>query len=360
MPLTATITHMQASRAVTRDDFRGIVLLDINLDKVIAMVNGISLYDNGWGALLNQTGMVVAHKDPKMVMTNLLQTNQVGDKEGLKKAMAAGQPFMETHDDGNSSNFVYYYPIYFSLTGQTWYFMVSVPTDEVLAPVATIRNVTIIISLITLILAIAVAFFVVRRSVRPLGIIADAAGVVATGNYDVRIDHSKWSGEPKELCVAIETMIGSLVENIGKAEQLSKDANVKAAEAEVAKQEAEAAQKAAESAKREGMLTAAAQLQDVVAIVSSASEQLSAQIAQSESGAAAQASSVAETATAMEEMNSTVLEVARSAAMASQATNESKEKAVEGARIVEQAVEGIMDVQEVAMAMKTDMENLAS
>ncbi len=340
--------------------FKGAIYVDISMEKVLSLVDNIKLYDTGWGAVISQDGTVVAHKNKNLLLTDITLTNQVGNKEGLKQAMAQGKEFMEVHDAGDGENFFYYFPIVFPSTDQTWYFMVSIPQNEILAPIGVIRNITVGISLIILVLTIVTTLIIVRRNVKPLGQIAEGAAQVASGNYNVSVDHSKWSGEAKELCVAIETMIHSLVENINKAQQMSEEARVKAEEAEEAGKKAQEALCVAESAKQEGMLAAAAHLQDVVAIVSSASEELSAQISQSEAGAVAQASSAAETATAMEEMNTTVLEVARSASMAAEATMQSKLKAVEGANIVEQAVTGIRDVQDVAVALKSDMENLAS
>ena len=82
-------------------------------------------------------------------------------------------------------------------------------------------------------------------------------------------------------------------------------------------QKSEAAQQKAESAKREGMLDAAQKLEGVVEIISAASEKLSSQIEQSAHGSSEQAAMLDETATAMEEMNSTVLEVAKNAGKAS-------------------------------------------
>ena len=58
------------------------------------------------------------------------------------------------------------------------------------------------------------------------------------------------------------------------------------------------------------MLTAADKLEEVGNVVSSASSELSAQIEQSDRGAAESAQRLSEAATAMNEMNATVQEVA--------------------------------------------------
>ncbi len=108
------------------------------------------------------------------------------------------------------------------------------------------------------------------------------------------------------------------------------------------------------------MLQAANKLDGVVEIVTSASEELSAQIEQSSRGSEDQSRRVTETATAMEEMNATVLEVAKSASNAAQSAEQAKTKAEDGARVVSQVVKGIQEVHQQSQAMKEDMDSLAS
>ena len=349
-----------ASAAVkVNGKFKGIVLIDINLERVAEIVNAVKIYDTGWGAVLTQNGTVVAHKDKSMVGKTIFDGADVKNKEGLRKAMQDGVPFMESHGLHGVDSFYYYFPIKFELTGQTWFFCVSAPLSEVLSEAADISRLTVIISAITLLLALVVCFVVVRASVRPLGVLADVADDIAGGNLQVTIDDRKFGGEVLDLSTAFKAMVASLLENINKAEQMSADAQAQTVKAQEAMREAEIARQAAENAKREGMLAAADRLEDVVNIVSSASEQLSAQIEQSERGSQEQAARVAETATAMEEMNCTVLEVARSAGAAAEGANHSKLKAEEGAQIVHQAVTGIQSVQEVSLALKEDMATLA-
>ena len=112
-------------------------------------------------------------------------------------------------------------------------------------------------------------------------------------------------------------------------------------------------------ARRDGMLKAAVRLEEVAGIVSAASTELASQIELSEQGAAEQASRVTETATAMEEMNSTVLEVARNAGAASEVSSSTRERAEQGAQAVQELVSGIRDVQGASLALRTDMGKLA-
>jgi len=92
--------------------------------------------------------------------------------------------------------------------------------------------------------------------------------------------------------------------------------------------------------------------------LSTATEQLSAQVEQASRGADQQTQRVAETATAMEQMNVSVLEVARNAGGASDTTTNAKIKAEQGADEVNKVVQGIKQLHTQALALKSGMASL--
>ena len=159
----------------------------------------------------------------------------------------------------------------------------------------------------------------------------------------------------------VGTFLGMVVNVAGGLadglEQSIRDGNTPSRATLISMQTAEAAGAEARS-KTQSMLIAADKLEEVAGIVSSASGELSAQIEQSEHGATEQAARVAETATAMEEMNSTVLEVAKNAGTASDVSGKTRDKADAGAAVVAQAVERIRQVQKESLALKEDMADL--
>ncbi len=97
---------------------------------------------------------------------------------------------------------------------------------------------------------------------------------------------------------------------------------------------------------------------DISNRVAAASEELSAQIEQVSKGTETQRDRVASTATAMEEMNATVLEVARSAAEASHEADVTRQKAEEGASLVAKAVDAINKVNSASVDMQGNMATL--
>lgn len=108
------------------------------------------------------------------------------------------------------------------------------------------------------------------------------------------------------------------------------------------------------------MAAVAEQATDIVQILASSSEELSAQVEQISRGADEQNERVGETATAMEEMNATVLEVARNASEATQQSDNAREKADEGAQLVNSVVTAINKVNEAAQTLQSNMGQLGS
>ena len=209
-----------------------------------------------------------------------------------------------------------------------------------------------------LIIAILMGVLIARTITAPVLTIARDAGAAAGGNLDVVID-MKRADEIGSLAAALQRLIVSIKDMISKAEEKTREAEASSVKALEAMRAAETAQRAAEQAKAEGMLAAARQLEGVANAIETASSHLSTQVLESGRGAAAQATRVNETATAMHEMTATILEVSRTSGMASDFSVATKEKASAGAAVVRQAVASIQNVRDVSLAMKADIMELA-
>ncbi|ADU63128.1 MAG: Cache 3/Cache 2 fusion domain-containing protein [Pseudodesulfovibrio sp.] len=103
---------------------------------------------------------------------------------------------------------------------------------------------------------------------------------------------------------------------------------------------------------------AVSEAEEISQYLSSAAEELSAQIEQASRGAEEQKARVAETSTAMEQMNSTVLEVAKSASQAAEEADTAKENAQLGEMKVGEVIMAVGDVQSQADNLKVSMEEL--
>ena len=228
--------------------------------------------------------------------------------------------------------------------------------SQVVEDSSTSVTMTAIVCVVLIVLGVVIGFVMTSSITGPLALALHFAESVAKGDLSRRLRLER-KDEIGNLSQSLDTMVDALNEKIAEANKKSEEAAQKETEATQAMRSAEAAGSEAK-AKTESMLTAANRLEEVADIVSSASSELSAQIEQSERGASEQASRVTETATAMEEMNSTVIEVAKNAGIASEVSARTKEKAESGAHIVQKAVQSIRQVQQESMALKEDMGRL--
>ncbi|MDR2055603.1 MAG: methyl-accepting chemotaxis protein [Desulfovibrio sp.] len=108
------------------------------------------------------------------------------------------------------------------------------------------------------------------------------------------------------------------------------------------------------------ILQVASEASEISTRVAAASEELAAQVEQISQGAETQKSRVEATASAMTEMNSTVLEVARNAGQASEQSELTRSKAQDGSDLVDQVVQSINQVNKVAVTLQTNMRELGS
>ena len=218
------------------------------------------------------------------------------------------------------------------------------------------RAIGIILTLAAIFVALALTWLIVRNTVRQLGKdpgeLSAVAHRVVDGDYNVD-DGGKKMG----VYGSIVEMVNALKTNIENAQRESENAKEQSRKAQEAMEQAEAASTEAQS-KTEAMLVAADKLEQVGSVVSSASTELSAQIEQSDRGAAESAQRLSEAATAMNEMNATVQEVAKNAGSASAASAETREKAEAGAQVVEKAVRSIDQVHQMSLELKDDMTQL--
>ena len=102
----------------------------------------------------------------------------------------------------------------------------------------------------------------------------------------------------------------------------------------------------------------AVEVSQVAENIATASQQLSEQIAHSSQGAREQSGRVSDTANAVEEMNATILEVARSASATSENAEKAKLKAQDGARLVEEVSAAVQSIRNAAGQMTDSMHSL--
>ncbi|WP_432735893.1 methyl-accepting chemotaxis protein [Maridesulfovibrio sp. FT414] len=191
----------------------------------------------------------------------------------------------------------------------------------------------------------------------PLRKVVDCAEQLAAGDYPQAMRMAR-RDEVGVLADSFDEMNATLKRNMLEIEAKSREAQEKADAAEKAMLEAEKARSAAERAKKEGMNQAAGQLEQIVSRIASASDELNGQIQESRRGCDAQRNRTSEAATAMEEMNATVLEVAGNASHAAENAKKASEQAHDGGELVETVVSSIEALNKESKELYSEMGEL--
>jgi len=209
------------------------------------------------------------------------------------------------------------------------------------------------------ILVLLLTFFSIRSIMKPMSSLTAYAKRVSAGDYDCSCSIMA-GNEIGNLAAVLTDTVAKIKMSIAQATESELLAQEEARKAHLSSEKAAEAMTRAEQAKQQGMFQAAIKLENVVEVVGAASEELATQIEQSNLGAQAQAHKAAEVATAMEEMNASVLKVAQHATKTAETSTLAQSKAKEGATVVEQVIQGIGGVHAIAIDLKAQMTDLGT
>jgi len=342
-----------AARTIMREGrLIGVVGLDISLKKLTELIKSVKLGQTGYLALVQDDGVILA--ESRHENYNFKKVGEI-DQKYLSTLFAMDSGNRDVVIDGKD-----YLGLVLTSAKTKWKLMGFIEKSEINAPVVKTLYLLVGVGLISLfIMALAVWFVSNNFILRPLNAVSAFVKQVAQGIYDHRIEHDR-TDEIGAIYDALNTTAGVLEQNIKDIQTKTREAEDKARAAERATAEAQEMRQKAERAKSEGMLAAANKLESIVGIVSAASAELSSQIGESSRGAEHQAERITDTATAMEEMNATVLEVAKNAGQAAATADGARQKAQTGEEVVRKVMDGMTHVQEQTGRLKTDMGTLGA
>ena len=210
---------------------------------------------------------------------------------------------------------------------------------------------------VAVLIAACFSMLLTRSITRPLHLGVDFATDLANGHLDKTLDIQS-RDEIGTLAGALNSMVATLRLKISEAEASTERAEASAAEAHEAVLEAEQARGQADNARREALLQAASRLEQVVMVLSSASQELLSKTSIANQGATDQADKMDSASMDVERMSDSVRDVARNAVTAAEVADGTRDKANSGARIVGQVIEMISAIQAQSAELRLDMESL--
>jgi methyl-accepting chemotaxis protein len=331
-----------------KGEFLGVLNGAVDLPKLTGQVAATRIGSTGHVLIFEPDGTAIAHPDQAQLLKK-----EASQNEFIRKALAVQESDIVTSDEGRIAA-VRKDPF----TG--WTFVVMAPMEDMQAQVrGSVNRQALLAVIVTMVLVAAVWIVSARVVTGPLTRCLDFAKAVAGGDLHREIRTETVCVELRELSTALGDMVSTLKSNLANIAEKESLAQAEAEKAQEALRQAEEAGCKAERSRLEGLMEAASLLEGVVKGVNESSDILTRQMDEAVHDAQTQQDRTMQTATAMEEMNATILEVARSAQDAASQTGLASEKASGGRDLVEQAVTAISGVDSLAGELKSAMDSLA-
>lgn len=183
--------------------FAGVIGMDIDIDVVCQELQKITVYNTGSAVMFDIEDNILYEKDHE---SGLVQSSFGAAEKALLDA---------THEALNSSH-----PVeYLGDNGRMKLFALKLSNDMTLCITAPLKEInstrrrlmffSVLISLLILVFALLVVYFVVRNFLRPLNDLTEASKKLADGNFDVTLSYNK-DDEVGQLSKTFEVMSASI------------------------------------------------------------------------------------------------------------------------------------------------------
>jgi len=199
------ITIAHAVRGMN-DQVTGLFAATVQLDTISQIVADIQVGRAGYGMIVDQSGLVLAHPEHKLVMSmNLLESSNLGysglDEIGrdmisqLKGAKRIARP------DGEEE-MIFYESI---PNSPGWSLGVAIPIGQLMEQVNHILRVIIVMALVIIALALVVSVLISRTIAAPISLVADHLDIIAEGDLTTIIEMDR-KDEVGRMAAAFNTM----------------------------------------------------------------------------------------------------------------------------------------------------------
>ncbi len=207
----------------------GVAGVDVALSFFEEMISEIKPFETGYGFLVSNSGMFVAHPSEDIIGDNILNYDI---SEEILSAISKGAPQSLTKElqTTGETGFIRFVPVQVGHTKTPWSFAIAASTDKVLEGAHGIMYATILIGLISLAVLVAVVFFIAKSIADPVTRVvaslkdgaeqmAEATGQISTSSQSLAAGASEQAASIEETSSSLEEMSSMTKQNADNAEQ---------------------------------------------------------------------------------------------------------------------------------------------
>jgi methyl-accepting chemotaxis protein len=210
---------------IIQGKFYGVAGIDISLQQLTLINSSVKLFNNGFGRIVNDKGLVLAHQEKEKV--NHIAEEFEGNlgKEYIEK-INSGKKFHEKANYKGKDVYKFYSPINFKDSNIKWSYTIIVPIKEMMARTTNMINIMIIFIVIGIIIMIVTLYYNSRYVIRAVNLLSDS--IIRLSKYDLTFnnEHSskkvlKRKDETGDMAKALVIMKKSFIELIKKVQDVS-------------------------------------------------------------------------------------------------------------------------------------------
>lgn len=215
-------------------DLLGVTSVDIFLSHISNFLRNVQIGKTGQAYIVDQTGVLIASSIDTPVITRdaAQQWQRLPAVESLDPITAASAQYLVDNDDfariesdqtfklaiGGTTYDLWVTP-YHDPRGLDWITVIVIPDDEFLAEINDHNRVTLLLTVLAILLAVAAGILTVWQVSRPLARLSQAAAAIAKGNWHQTVT-VQGTREVCQLGAAFNTMSRQLQETFNHLEQL--------------------------------------------------------------------------------------------------------------------------------------------
>ena len=157
------------------DNVVGVLSAVSDASKLNEIISSLDLANDGYGFIINKTGVKMAHKDYSLVenadndLDNVSNDPSLKELTSIEEKMIEGKSGLEKYTYNNEKNIIIYRPI---LDGQ-WNLGIVMNKDSTYSMITDMKNKIMLLSAVFIILGVVIAKIMSKFTVKPLKLIAE-------------------------------------------------------------------------------------------------------------------------------------------------------------------------------------------
>lgn len=235
MGLTNAYTNAEGSKVISAsgilDDQSGtikVISADLTLERISIIVNSYIEMDQARAFLVSKTdGTILAHQDNALISTKLEETDDIFMRSVWQKVVE--QDFEMCEIDSNMTAFS-------QVSGTDWVLVSYIPTKVIYADIDNVRNVMLVIGLLSIILLAVLVERVVHMVIRPVKELIKVITAMTSGDFTVQVK----AGSNDEIGVmggSVERFIRTMQQMIASIHGVSDKLSTQAGESDTISRE---------------------------------------------------------------------------------------------------------------------------